>query len=634
MHQQIQSKERFKTNKINDEKLKRTFGLDGCDVLIQPNIASKNSELPVLVRENAKSYIETGRFKKWKPQPYAQDDNNHNYENTSNATYCYVNNDIENKEQDYFMSGHTCSKSDNNFNNVPFISDVFLDTGRQTTATQTGQQCVFKINHDHVTEESLTNFWSNNVAKSECINKYNHIIDLNQSLSNQYYIVQAKVNQVERDIANQETKMAMYSKQITKSNAYYADLVDTYNGLKITLTHWTQSNSVLEKEFEDYNEMCSSDTTKLSQRLASCDTSCNATLQEYDPLASKLSKLKSEMASYQVRYDGLMNDININTSMLNTVTYKFNTEQAAYNKAEGEYNQCVAHYDTCDRNYGDCKKTLNTDQIYEQLQKDNNDACITELERCKVDLGICTTTETALVKSIQDYRGLTAICVNDKAICIADDARVITHITALDKEYDFVRQYYNFDTCDPYKDEITKLTKTEAELLATCKRIGETNNTTQQNIETINNTNATNLKTSLSSCQNKVEEVRTKMNTPPVPIVETPVVDTPVVITPLQYHHFGRYIQFKNYEGWMSKYIVENISTQSLEAAKTKVMLLTDNILGRWSNGSQLGVFAETNTEAKYQYFPHPSMPRTQNNGLGYHETGSPDGDYIADPRW
>ena len=516
---------------FNTKLLDKTFGIEGCDVLV--STPSGQSVLPVLVRENARSYLDTGRIKKWKPSP-AMATRQHEHDphepqqsaqNTSNVSYCFVNNDIENRAQDYFMSGHTCNKSDTNFNNVPFISDVFIDPGRQTTSTQTGQQCVFKIDHDQVTEESLVNFWSNNVAKSECLNKYNYIIELNQSLSNQYAAVQRKVHQVEGEISQQERVMSANVDKIATSNVTLSDLMTTYNGLKVTLSNWTGSNSILEQEIEEFNRICSSDTTVLNQRLDTCNTACNVVLQLYDPLSSKQIRLKSDMSTFQVRYDGLVNDININTNMLSTLQSLYNEEFTAYNNAETAYNLCLAEDATCEANLGDCKTMLKTDRIYEQLQHDNNDQCASDYTQCTGNLQICTATSNALVQSITTYRGLTAKCVNDKATCITTDTRVLANIGTLQDRYIYVKEYYNYENCRAFQEEIKKLTDTETDLLERCQRAQITSDNAKTDTINVINKTGSDLATALTTCQSSVETVRTTMNNPPV-IIDT---DKPIL---------------------------------------------------------------------------------------------------------
>ena len=86
------------------KQLDTTFGQGKCDILKSPSLST-------LTQVTADSYLDTGRLKVLKNVKSTTD-------NQPMST-CYINNDIEKNEQDYFMSGRSCRMAD--FQNIPFI---------------------------------------------------------------------------------------------------------------------------------------------------------------------------------------------------------------------------------------------------------------------------------------------------------------------------------------------------------------------------------------------------------------------------------------------------------------------------------------------------------------------------------
>ena len=128
---------------------------------------------------------------------------------------------------------------------------------------------------------------------------------------------------------------------------------------------------------------------------------------------------------------------------------------------------------------------------------------------------------------------------------------------------------------------------------------------------------------------------------PPLPPTVAPKTLEPIIIVakkqnPTVYYHAGVYFEFDNGQGWKSKFIAENVSTVSIEQAQKNVAKITNPMLNSGNTGKRLiQTYVSFNNNKSYEYFPVPSqMPKHQNNGLGYDQSGSPDGDYRANPVW
>ena len=284
--------------------LNNTFSQTSCSSL------ALNNNSPPIARQNASSYLDTNRFRKWKPVL-----------NSNNADpselYCHVN------EQDYFMSGgHKCSITDTNFNNIPFITDVFSDSMPQTTNTAPNNKCVFKINPEQVTQESLIDFWQNRVAPSECIKQYSYVLDLNDSLTKHRNYLISQSNQVASYLTNLKSTVAWQNLEIQKLLKHLASLQASNVELLNTITFVDEENSIIQDKIINAKEECSKSTTYWKSQLDSCHTQCNSTYQEWQPISQDLTNLQSSMASFQIRFDGLTKGINSNNEMLSIATTK------------------------------------------------------------------------------------------------------------------------------------------------------------------------------------------------------------------------------------------------------------------------------------------------------------------------
>ena len=457
----FQTKETFNTKQISAQalnNLNNTFGQASCSSL------ALNNNSPPIARQNASSYIETNRFRKWKP---ALNSNNAD----PNGLYCYVNNDMSRNEQDYFMSGgHKCSITDTNFNNIPFITDVFSDSMPQTTNTAPNNKCVFKIDPSQITHDSLVDFWQNRVAPSECIKQYSYILDLNDSLTKQRNYLISASNQVSAYLTNLISTVAWQNQEITKLSKHLETLQTSNAQMLNTITFVDEENSIIQSRIINAKEECSKSKTYWNIQLDSCNTQCNMVREEWQPISQDLNKLHIDMASFQIKFDGLTTNINTHNNLLQNANIIYNNLETKYNTLVPIENKCQADLSECLGTLDNCEASLILDLANEKLQQDKYNTCKSDLDICNGLYSVCISTSNALNYSTRKYQGLTAQCINDKTTCLRDVGIAEANITTNNQEYTFAQEYYNALSCQELINEAASLNAQYSYLKENCQR--------------------------------------------------------------------------------------------------------------------------------------------------------------------
>jgi predicted nucleic acid-binding Zn-ribbon protein len=450
-----------------------------------------DSEFGVVAKQNADNYLATGRFKQWKPLALPPDA-------TDNDQYCYVN------TQDYYMSGHACDRDDPNFANVPFIKDVFADDNAQTTTTAIDKKCVFRIDKAQVTPDSLLNFWDNVSAPTECTKQFRHLLDLTQSLRKQKKALARSNAELDATIKTKETALGHLQNDIKDKSGTKHALENTYSDCNMHLSSLLEQNDAIQQAIHYAETHCTERLNGLETGIAACTEASNAVLGKYTPLAASLSQLQTDMSGFQIKYDGLQNDININTSMLTNVQSTYNKKKTAYETLQASYAQCATDLKTCNTSLDTCHEDLKTRQKYAVDMQANYDACKPPLDVCDGKLKTCNSLSSSLEKSINKYTGLLADCVNKKAKCLTDDARAVVSIQGLNQDYIFAQQYYNYTDCTAFQQQVDALSAQEADLLARCKRIEVLSDQAQNELKDAVSSQNNQLSSTLKSCQTSV----------------------------------------------------------------------------------------------------------------------------------
>ena len=503
-----------KHHHIDTAPLENTFGQAGCRALDPAG----NKNVTVLAQQNANAYLNTGRFRQWKPFPTDAPADLNN----SSTAYCYVNNDIEQNEQDYYMSGHTCTITDPNFKNIPFITDVFQDANAETTSTTKNKKCVFKIDKTSITPETINRFWNEMSAPNECLRQFSYLIELNQSLSDQKKAIQEQNAQLVADIARQDDVIEQQDTSIRTKKEAKAALQVKYKSLSDILQKAIDQNSDIDKAILAAETACSESMDRVNTSLAACVAASNQLLSVYTPLAGQLNQLHRDMASFQIRYDGLNNDLAINKNLQQQAQNYYNTKYSAYGVLQNNYSACQSNLGVCNQNYTMCQSNLATDTAYKTEMKSNYDACKPDLDECNGALSTCYATSNDLKSSITKYRDLTSKCINKKNACLTDDAQAQVMIKTLGQEFIFVQEYYNYTDCDAFKQQVNALSAQEADLLARCKRIQDTSDRAFSDLQTAaaNQTNA--MQTDLKACQTNVSGIRSPPVKAPTAVATSP----------------------------------------------------------------------------------------------------------------
>ena len=483
------------------QRLDTTFGQGKCDIL-------KSSSLSTLTQVTADSYLDSGRLKSLKStRPVS---------NSDSLSTCYINNDISKNEQDYFMSGRSCSKSD--FQNIPFIKDVYADNTAQTTTTTTPNKCVFKIDPSKVDDKNLTDFW-NGVRQSECIQMNRYVIDANQHLRDKYDSVTKTVDTLRSNVDNQVKNLEKQQQAIALSNGIIDGLRNNLNTSNAVLKTLVSDIGTLQNDIYQYSCNCAYTTANVSEELNSCQVSRTSIKEKYDPVSTTLSNLKTDMASFQIRFDGLNNDIQIKSGLLGTLQSTYNDRFAAYETLNNAYSKCMSSNETCHRNVATCESNLGVHTTYYELQKANSNVCFADLTTCRGNLAICNTSTTALNTSITNHTRLFNDCMANKTACIRDDSAEQSKIQGYTQDYAYVQKYYDYKTCTPLETELATLKAQEADLLARCQRAKDQSDKSATDLTSTINNITDQMNNSLDSCHKSAEN---KSKLPPIPACPRP----------------------------------------------------------------------------------------------------------------
>lgn len=111
----------------------------------------------------ARSTISSGRIKEWKPT------NKNHMSIEPNTKYCYMDYDSAQNNIDPLLAASSCSKTDQTspFHGVPFIKNVFEDSGYEETRHFPYKKCVLKIDENLINDTSLNTFWKG-VMEMQC----------------------------------------------------------------------------------------------------------------------------------------------------------------------------------------------------------------------------------------------------------------------------------------------------------------------------------------------------------------------------------------------------------------------------------------------------------------------------------
>ena len=163
-------------------------------------------------------------------------------------------------------------------------------------------------------------------------------------------------------------------------------------------------------------------------------------------------------------------------------------------------NQCQANLIECGNNLTTCDALLVKDMADEQLKLEKYNICKSDLDICNGLYQVCITTSNALNTSIQNYRGMTAKCINDKKTCLYDDGIELANITTYNQAYTFAQEYYNALSCDPLIKQKEELAKRYAYYEANCVRAQNNGDASQSTITSKLDNHIKDLTTKLDAC--------------------------------------------------------------------------------------------------------------------------------------
>lgn len=363
--------EKFVVNKDADKFLFANNGVEKCSIL-----DVKNHEN---VKENADSYlniktlIESGRIKKFKPNPF-----NNNTNIKPDKVYCYIDNDGPNKTRDILFNNKSCDLGNSYFKDNKMITNVFEDIQKENAYRLPTSKCVFEIDPNFVNESTLNDFYSRFDEGVTCKDKITSLVEKRT-------IDDDKFNSLSKayEYVDSTNKMLMQGINTLRfnNNECNTNLDRNKRDLESN-TGLLSRNEKLRDDFFKLDNICKEDLLKAEEDR---NTRINFYTTENDKLDKDnrikqftLDECREENREREVEYD------------------KYNTVNNDLNKIKNEVNQdkvtFTKEYETC---LEDLKKVTkerikNIDDFeYCDPFTDKLKQCDSSLNICREELNIC-----------------------------------------------------------------------------------------------------------------------------------------------------------------------------------------------------------------------------------------------------
>lgn len=444
------------------QKCEHFINLD-LKAVIKPNITVTSCKsllpdfIPIQSQTVAKSYIDTGRIKSYKPEiPLV----NHN----PSSEFCYINYDIQNREKDIVMSEHNCSIDDPLFK-APFISDVFTANTPQTSLTFQPNVCVFKIDKDKINATNINTFWKSNIGFDECHKANSYILDLLDHLTNEY---RDKSNLLYGQIIPSNNTLLSKIKylggvifslnnNITEKTNIYKTLYSSNEDLKVTLKQTNIYLGQIQNSYKDMVKKCESNIVNYNI----IENSCNLALSN----ASELC-----IYEYMNSVVNLNSNIYLNRTFKQIITlYKeiskdYTASNIIYNKNLDDLASLKKNLSICNQNLSNLNITFgNCNVIYNILLAKNHElesdvANLIQINfTCSSNLSDCKKKTKYLLSNITLYTKVLETCVRNTWLCRSNCSSITYKIQGMERYYLWAQSYYDRLSCDSTSSNLQML---------------------------------------------------------------------------------------------------------------------------------------------------------------------------------
>lgn len=474
--------------------LKKELGVDKCSSLFSD--ALNPDAIPI-----AKSFIDTGRIKDWKPQQGIH--NNHD-----NVQFCYL------PYNDTIMSGKICDKSEPLFQ-APFLKSVFQSSSEQTTTTQNPKVCVMAIDKSKVNDETLNSFWNSNVGPGECQRANAYIIDLYKQLLSDTSNLRSNLANIisfinsllvkSNDLSN---KQSVILSNIVKLQTELDFHNHQTSVLKNDLVNLGNQLGLIQKGIATYSASCSNQILNLENDKQNKQTALNTIMSAFSNQSDQYIRLHTVYNETVSAYN-IFKPIKLSLiKSFEQLNKTFNTNLASFSNLNVQLSNCTTVLHTKQTQFNTCSTNLSIMYNSNLDLQQQVTICRTNYNNCSACNFQCGLDVSSLESSIQFYNDELEKCKINNIDCSRTNAVITQNILALNKHYDWVRSVYIYLSCADLDQKITNLTNTLSDTTDKCKAasnaIHDTVANANNNLKFVTDSNVN----SLSNCTSKTTEIR------------------------------------------------------------------------------------------------------------------------------
>lgn len=391
-------------------KSHREFSVEPCRILKDNSISDAN--IP-----KASALLDADRIKLWKPN---------NIKKESNKTHCYIDNDPDNKVQDYIMIDKQCDKSDPIFKDATFITKTFEDNLLDRTRTFPLKKCVFEIDNNSINPESLDKFWEN-VNIIDCYNRTAPLLTKRKEISKE-------LEGCKSDLQNRNDMAIKTREQLLEQDAYILKL----------------------QEIEDTLQK---DIQSKQKNIQDAKLNIDANVNIYKEIEHNTNKCQQEFKDQNLWWQNTFDDLNnVYTNVLDST----NVLQEQYDTllsdtCFSQITQQKAQLDTTYKDYTELntnyKITANRyQQVYDDLQKNKE-----SLEQCNIPLNVCNSNLPNKYSILDKVTQENNTCQTSLSICTTSLSACRSDVASLTKHFDTCS--VNLTDCIKNKSALQTLTE-------------------------------------------------------------------------------------------------------------------------------------------------------------------------------
>jgi DNA repair exonuclease SbcCD ATPase subunit len=482
------------------QAMQQHSGVEPCQTLF-------SRSLEPTTRMIASDYIDTKRFKKWKPKEKS------NISSEKNIEYCYINNDISNGTQDYMMSKRTCDTNNPLIQHVPFILDAFPDNVIENTQLYPNKKCVFKIDKSKVNQQDLSYFWGSNVGPSDCIQKNAYITELYDTLLNEQSLLKMSESELRSKLQQMDVMISEQAKRKQQLEEETSSCRQMNESLNTYLRQTLEERDQLRTAFQNNETECVQREVKLRNDTQDCNQNLATMKEMHKNITIDHDKLKRKHADLQSSYS--------------SVRQSLQSLQLTHNKLVTNHQALNTDYDTKQKELGTC--SIARKECYSQLEQcmpklaelqkevatliDTYNTCDRNRAECNNKLGQCHQDVANLSQQIQQYKDQLTSCNQSLETCKTQQASLNVTIDDQNREIEELRKRSKPE-CDRTKIQVANLQQQRAAVMTQCEEIQSNAIATKMQYDKLAQDLDTEMKADINRChadRDKIEKEKNKI---------------------------------------------------------------------------------------------------------------------------